>query len=57
MQYAIWILSLFVGIGLALTGNPIGWLVFAGGTLAGFLVSRKKTEDRQARKIAKVLDE
>lgn len=55
MQYLIWTLSVVFGVGLALAGNPVGWVVFVGGTLAGFIVSRRRAEDRQAAKIAEAL--
>lgn len=55
MQYVIWAVSIIGGLVLAIGGFEVGWLILVGGTLAGFIVSRKKTEDRQARKIARAM--
>lgn len=52
LVYAIWFVSLIVGLVLATSGNSIGWLILIGGFLVGYAIGKRRDEDRLARKIA-----
>lgn len=58
MTYAIWIVSLLVGVGLAMQDAPvnaIGWLVIVAGALVGYRVGKAKDRERQAEAITRAM--
>lgn len=55
MTYLIWTVSFLVGVGLATQDGAVryvGFAVIVAGALAGYVIGKRKDEDRAARKIA-----